>query len=270
MVRFRCYTPGPAASATFTGGKFIVTGDNSAYKGKITIHQNKVMAEFANETALGGPADAFAADRLILSSNGTFYCNSTYTLSDPTRGIAFLPPDNPANFTYGGGTFQVTEGNTLTIQNVISGDGSLRKTGEGTLVLDAVNTISGVIQLKEGKLVARNAQALGTGQIKLFAPGTLRIETVDGVTLAPALPFITDEVSVLNVELSAFDAPVAGKIEANIFTLPNAESFDVSSVNVVAPNLGGNYKIEVQTKETAAGLVVFATATPKGLTILFR
>ncbi len=270
MVRFRCYKTGPAASNTFTGGKFVINGDNSAYKGKIAIHQDKVLAEFANETALGGPADAFAADRLILSSNGTFCCNSTYTLSDPTRGITFLPPDNPANFTYGGGTFQVTEGNTLTIQNVISGDGSLRKTGEGTLVLGAVNTISGVIQLKEGKLVARNAQALGTGQIKLFAPGTLRIETVDGVTLAPALPFITDEVSVLNVELSAFDAPVAGKIEANVFTLPNAESFDVSSVNVVAPNLGGNYKIEVQTKETAAGLVVFATATPKGLTILFR
>ena len=270
MVRFRCYKKGPAATDTFSGGKFVINGDNSAYKGKIAIHQNNVVAEFANETALGGPADAFAADRLILSSNGTFYCNSTYTLSDPTRGIAFLPPDNPANFTYGGGAFQVTEGNTLTIQNVISGDGSLRKTGEGTLVLDAVNTISGVIQLKEGKLVARNAQALGTGQIKLFAPGTLRIETVDGVTLAPASPFITNEVSALNVELSAFDAPVAGKIEANVFTLPNAESFDVSSVNVVAPNLGGNYKIEVQTKETAAGLVVFATATPKGLTILFR
>lgn len=270
MIRFRCYKTGPAATDTFTGGKFVINGDNSAYKGKIAIHQSHVVAEFANETALGGPADAFAADRLILSSNGTFCCNSTYTLSDPTRGITFLPPDNPANFTYGGGSFQVTEGNTLTIQNVISGDGSLRKTGEGTLVLDAVNTISGVIQLKEGKLVARNAQALGTGQIKLFAPGTLRIETVDGVTLAPALPFITNEVSVLNVELSAFDAPVAGKIEANVFTLPNAESFDVSSVNVVAPNLGGNYKIEVQTKETAAGLVVFATATPKGLTILFR
>ena len=270
MVRFRCYKKGPAATDTFSGGKFVINGDNSAYKGKFAIHQNNVVAEFANETALGGPADAFAADRLILSSNGTFYCNSTYTLSDPTRGITFLPPDNPANFTYGGGTFQVTEGNTLTIQNVISGDGSLRKAGEGTLVLDAVNTISGVIQLKEGKLVARNAQALGTGQIKLFAPGTLRIETMDGVTLAPALPFITNEVSALNVELSAFDAPVAGKTEANVFTLPNAESFDVSSVNVVAPNLGSNYKIEVQAKETAAGLVVFATATPKGLTILFR
>ncbi len=270
MVRFRCYKTGPAATDTFTGGKFVINGDNSAYKGKIAIHQSHVVAEFANETALGGPADAFAADRLILSSNGTFYCNSTYTLSDPTRGITFLAPDTPANFTYGGGAFQVTEGNTLTIQNVISGDGSLRKTGEGTLVLDAVNTISGVIQLKEGKLVVRNAQALGTGQIKPFETGTLRIETVDGVTLASASPLITNEVSVINVELAAFDAPVAGKIEANVFTLPNAESFDVSSVNVVAPNLGGNYKIEVQTKETAAGLVVFATATPKGLTILFR
>lgn len=271
MVRFRCYTPGPAASATFTGGKFIVTGDNAAYKGKMTIHQNKVLAEFANETALGGRADAFAADRLILSSNGTFYCNSTYTLSDPTRGITLQAPDNPANYSQGGGNFQVTAGNTLTIQNVITGDGSLRKSGDGNLVLDAANaTFSGVVQPQEGKLVVRNKDALGTGTIKPFADGILRIETVDGVTLTPAEPFDASGSGVLNVELAAFDAPSSGKIKANVFTLSNATAFDTSSVQIVAPALGSRYKIEVATKATAAGLVVYATATPRGMTILFR
>ena len=271
MVRFRCYKKGPAATDTFSGGKFVINGDNSAYKGKITIHQNNVVAEFANETALGGPADAFAADRLILSSNGTFYCNSTYTLSDPTRGITLQAPEIPAEYTHGGGKIHVTAGNVLTIQNVLAGAGSLRKIGDGTLVLDAANaSYSGLVQVQAGKLAVRNKDALGSGAVKPFADGVLRIETANGVTLAPAVPLDTTQQDTLNVELSAFDAPVAGKIEANVFTLPNAESFDVSSVNVVAPNLGGNYKIEVQTKETAAGLVVFATATPKGLTILFR
>ena len=271
MVRFRCYKKGPAATDTFTGGKFVINGDNSAYKGKIAIHQNNVVAEFANEAALGGPADAFAADRLILSSNGTFSCNSTYTLSDPTRGITLQAANNPDHIAAGGGKFQVTAGNVLTVQNVIAGAGSLRKIGEGTLVLDAANvSYSGLVQPQEGKLVVRNKDALGVGVVKPFANGTLRIETADGVTLTPAAPLDTTQQDTLNVELASFDAPVAGKIEANVFTLPNAESFDVSSVNVVAPNLGGNYKIEVQTKETAAGLVVFATATPKGLTILFR
>ena len=271
MVRFRCYKQGPAATDTFTGGKFVINGDNSAYKGKITIHQEKILAEFANETALGGRADAFAADRLIISSNGTFCCNSTYTLSDPTRGITLQAPDNPANYSKGGGNFEVTAGNTLTIQNVITGNGSLRKSGDGNLVLDATNaTFSGVVQPKEGKLVVRNKDALGTGTIKPFADGILRIETVDGVTLTPAEPFDASGSGVLNVELAAFDAPSSGKIEANVFTLSNATAFDTSSVQIVAPALGSRYKIEVATKATAAGLVVYATATPRGMTILFR
>ena len=271
MVRFRCYKTGPAATDTFTGGKFVINGDNSAYKGKITIHQEKILAEFANETALGGRADAFAADRLIISSNGTFCCNSTYTLSDPTRGITLQAPDNPANYSKGGGNFEVTAGNTLTIQNVITGNGSLRKSGDGNLVLDATNTtFSGVVQLKEGKLVVRNKDALGTGTSKPFADGILRIETVDGVTLTPADPFDASGSGVLNVELAAFDAPSSGKIEANVFTLSNATAFDTSSVQIVAPALGSRYKIEVATKATAAGLVVYATATPRGMTILFR
>ena len=271
MVRFRCYKQGPAATDTFTGGKFVINGDNSAYKGKITIHQEKILAEFANETALGGRADAFAADRLIISSNGTFCCNSTYTLSDPTRGITLQAPDNPANYSKGGGNFEVTAGNTLTIQNVITGNGSLRKSGDGNLVLDATNaTFSGVVQPKEGKLVVRNKDALGTGTIKPFADGILRIETADGVTLAPADPFDASGSGVLNVELAAFDAPSSGKIEANVFTLSNATAFDTSSVQIVAPALGSKYKIEVATKAPAAGLVVYATATPRGMTILFR
>ena len=271
MVRFRCYTKGPAVSAdSFTGGKFVINGDNSAYKGKITVHQSTIVAEFANEAALGGPADAFSADRLTLSSNATFYCASTYTLSDPTRGITLVPPNISANYSDGGGNFQVTEGNTLTIQNVITGAGSFRKSGAGTLVLDAANTLSGVVQLKDGKLVARNAHALGTGQVKLFADGILRVETADGVTLTPASPFITTESSVLSVEPAAFDAPTGGKIEANIFTLPNASSFDVSAIRLVTPALGGNYRTEVFTRETEAGLQVYAVATPGGMVISIR
>ena len=154
---------------------------------------------------------------------------------------------------------------------MITGNGSLRKSGDGNLVLDAANaTFSGVVQPKEGKLVVRNKDALGTGTIKPFADGILRIETVDGVTLTPAEPFDASGSGVLNVELAAFDAPSSGKIEANVFTLSNATAFDTSSVQIVAPALGSRYKIEVATKATAAGLVVYATATPRGMTILFR
>ena len=271
MVRFRCYTKGPGVgSDTFTGGKFVINGDNSAYKGKITIHQSTIAAEFAGEAALGGPADAFAADRLILSSNSTFSCNSTYTLSDPTRGITLLPPDNPANYSYGGGNFQVMANNTLTIQNVITGAGSLRKTGAGTLVLDATNTLSGIVQPKEGKLVVRNARAMGTGKVKFFADGILRIETADGLTLDSASPFDTSEASALNVELAAFDMPSDGTIEANIFTLSQAETFDVSAIQIVNSGLGGRYKVEILTRQTAAGLQVYAVANHKGLIISIR
>lgn len=61
------------------------------------------------------------------------------------------------------------------------------------------------------------------------------LKTADGVTLAPANPLDTAAASTLNVELAAFDAPVAGKIEANVFTLPNVASFDVSSISRPLP-----------------------------------
>ena len=199
-----------------------------------------------------------------------FRCNSTFTLSDPTRGITLVPPDNLAHYTYGGGSFEVTEGNTLTIRNVITGEGSFRKTGAGTLVLDATNTLSGVIQPKEGKLVVRNARALGTGKVKCFADGILRIETADGVTLDPDSPFNTDVDSVLNVELAAFDAPSAGKVEANIFTLSHAETFDASAIQIVNGGLADRYKVEILTRQTDAGLQVYAVAKSKGLTISIR
>ena len=153
---------------------------------------------------------------------------------------------------------------------MITGEGSFRKTGAGTLVLDATNTLSGVIQPKEGKLVVRNARALGTGKVKCFADGILRIETADGVTLDPDSPFNTDVDSVLNVELAAFDAPSAGKVEANIFTLSQAETFDASAIQIVNGGLGDRYKVEILTRQTDAGLQVYAVAKRRGLTISIR
>ena len=61
----------------------------------------------------------------------------------------------------------VPSGETWTYSGVISGSGSIRKIGAGTLVLTNANTFTGGIDLTNGVIVAAEQGALGTGQVML-------------------------------------------------------------------------------------------------------
>ena len=61
----------------------------------------------------------------------------------------------------------VPSGETWTYSGVISGSGSIRKIGAGTLVLTNANTFTGGINLTNGTLVAAEQGALGTGKLTL-------------------------------------------------------------------------------------------------------
>ena len=51
-------------------------------------------------------------------------------------------------------TIDVASGDTATYSGVISGEGGVKKTGTGTLVLSGANTFSGGFNLVEGKVRA--------------------------------------------------------------------------------------------------------------------
>lgn len=59
----------------------------------------------------------------------------------------------------------VASGDTATYSGVISGEGGIKKTGAGTLVLSGANTFSGGFNLANGKVQADNAMAFGTSVV---------------------------------------------------------------------------------------------------------
>ena len=65
-------------------------------------------------------------------------------------------------------------GSAITLSGVLSGEGSLTKTGAGTLELNNNNTYSGGTTVEEGTLVARRDGALGSGKVSVTG-GDLRI-----------------------------------------------------------------------------------------------
>ena len=76
-------------------------------------------------------------------------------------------------------TVDVASGDTATYSGIISGEGSIKKTGAGTLVLSAANEFSGGIALSGGKLVAGASGAFGTGLVNCTG-SSIEFTAVDG------------------------------------------------------------------------------------------
>ena len=80
-------------------------------------------------------------------------------------------------------TWAVTNGTTLTVNSILSGDAGtgLIQAGGGTLTLAGANTFGGGLTLNSGTLNINNAAALGTGTLTING-GTLADATLAGTT----------------------------------------------------------------------------------------
>ena len=252
---------------------FRLLGESPAFTGRIQLAHWAVRTVIADELALGGPTAAFQADRLLFVSNGILRVEADVTLKEPTRGITLSTLGSVSTNTAwtNGGTMEVAAGATLTVSNVITGAGQLRKNDVGALVLAGSNTFSGQFSINKGRVTATHPNALGTGAIAAREETVLRIDTPAGIAKPASFDVVTTGgYSPVSVELAAFDAPSGGVIEATIFDIAGAETFDVSRISVLPGGLGTAYKIDVLTEPSATGLRVYARATVRGLRIIFR
>lgn len=147
-------------------GTLVLTAANT-FSGGMTISGGTV--EVGNDQALGanavsmesGTALAFAASSLSLAN--------TFALTG-----------NPA--------FDVASGQSDTVSGVITdgtGEGTLQKTGNGTLVLNGVNTFSGGAAISAGTLAVGDNTSLGAGAVDMAAGTTLSF-AANGMSLANA------------------------------------------------------------------------------------
>lgn len=140
---------------TKTGSGTLTLSGTNTYAGGTTINDGilQISAD-ANLGAASGSVTMAGGTTLDLANSVTM--DRAFTLN-------------------GDATIQADEG-TSTISKVISGDGGLTKTGEGTLVLDSVNTYKGNTSINDGVLQVGSDDNLGDASSKLsFNGGELQI-----------------------------------------------------------------------------------------------
>jgi len=107
----------------------------------------------------GGDVYIFADDRLgsggLSFNGGTLRSSGTFTMNRATVLNA------------GGGTFNMETDRTVTQQGVISGGGSLTKTGDGVLALRAASDYTGGTTISAGALDVNGTNRLGTGPLTI-------------------------------------------------------------------------------------------------------
>lgn len=165
-----------AGAGTFTqsgSGTTTLTGLNT-FTGATTVTAGTLR--LSDETNLGQAPVAFTAGHLTLDgAAATLTAATSFTINDATRGILLGS---------GGGSFGADTATVLTIGNVISGGGALRKAGGGTVVLAATNTYTGLTTVNVGLLELNNAGGNAIGGDGVAGSNDIQVNT--GATLRHA------------------------------------------------------------------------------------
>jgi autotransporter-associated beta strand protein len=194
---------GGTLALTKTGNTdFILSGTNT-YNGATTVNQNRL---FIASSAAFSPNTAVTVNNgasLVLSASGTpTFAQSTTLNSDsnlslrqaatlsnvilPTwGGVIFNNDDVPtqafslASAVTLGGSLNVQIGGgsgapgSVTLTGILSGSGSLVKTGSGQLALGGANTFEGGVIIKNGTLESKTTTTtLGTGTVTMGGSGS--------------------------------------------------------------------------------------------------
>ncbi len=178
-------------------GELTLCGDN-IYSGVTTIFVCTLTADHADSLGTGAVANSgvlqvgegelentlSGSGSLVKTGTGelTLSGDNTYSGGTTITG-GTLMADHADSLGTGAiansGVLQVGEGE---LENMLSGSGSLVKTGTGELTLSGDNSYSGATTITDGTLIAANVNALGSGNID--NSGTLMLDAEGEFNLA--------------------------------------------------------------------------------------
>jgi autotransporter-associated beta strand protein len=128
-------------------GTLVLTNTGNNYTGGTTI--NAGTLSIADGSALGA-----ASNPLTINPTGIWQVTGTFTSA---RAVTLGGTGGP----FSGGTFEVTGTNNETRLGAITGDGSLTKTGTGTLSLFGDSDYTGGSYINAGTVVINSSHSLG-------------------------------------------------------------------------------------------------------------
>ncbi len=154
-----------AITVTVVEGPRTVKGISFNAARNITINGNVVVNGAITKTGAGRA-----------EITGTTTVSGAISVTEGTLAINFAADYAQAIPVNGVLEVNVPQGVTRTLSGVISGSGKVVKTGAGTLVLSAVNTFTGGLEINEGIVKAGAEKALGGN-------GTGEVHVANGATL---------------------------------------------------------------------------------------
>lgn len=233
-----------AISLIKTGGGTQTFGEANSYTGKTSINGGFIAG--SGESIFGTAPGSFTADQITLNGGGI---KATGNISfSSNRGITLGSS---------GGTFD-TNGNTMTLTNVVTGSGGITKAGSGTLVLNASHTYTGGLTVNAGVVQLTHAGGLNSNTVTFGS----------GVVAGTKLQLNGNNVTVSGLSTNATPGSAvveSGSGSAGTDTL----TVDNSTSNTFAGVLqNGSTRALALTKQGAGTLVLSGTNTYSGSTLV--
>jgi autotransporter-associated beta strand protein len=200
---------------------------------------------YSSTTTVGNGTIAINSDRSLGAARSTFAAAAVTIGGSSRRGTLRAIADVTLSDKYGvtvhnvGGFLAVDQGKTLTLNGVVTErtaglSGPLTKLGAGTLVLNAANTFTNVLEVAEGRVVLGRFNALGgkggnAAKLKVDATLDLGGFSATNPVLTGAGGSVTNGALCVTQETSPGGAGAIGQLNVPATTLQGVWAVDVEA-----------------------------------------
>ena len=161
---------------TKNGTGTLTLAGNSNYSGNTTINTGTVVIGHANGAGTGRIVQTDSSSLLKFDTIGTITNNmSVYNV------LASQSATLSGAITVNNATWDIENGDTITITGNVSGSGGVTKNGNGTLLLSGNNTYAAATTINAGTLNASSANALGLNNTVQVNGGTLLVSADNAI-----------------------------------------------------------------------------------------
>jgi fibronectin-binding autotransporter adhesin len=185
-IQFSTAAIGGTGSVVQAGSGTLILNAANTYTGGTVLNTGTLRLSHSGAAGSGTITQSSGASLLHLNAAGTF-----------ANAMSVYNVQASENLTLSGGitvhnaTFDVDNGDALTISGAVSGTGGVTKNGTGALILSGSNIYTGATTVNAGTLQAASANALGaTANVTVNNGGSLLVTAGDsinntaGITLA--------------------------------------------------------------------------------------